>query len=232
MEKAILLSELRALSATVPSFTGYSPTSRPHVEWLAKAHALVQRWNPSEAIGVQLASDMMPADLLRDSNLAKVFNTIHRAIADLEIQVGSIPGGAFGPGAVYDMLRALRDLLASAKTDVFVIDPYMDAEVFDGYISAIGRSVATRLLLTKFANSVKPAMAAYLKQYAVRLESRSSPRLHDRVVFIDKRSCYVLGQSIKDAARTRATYLAPLPAEIASLKLGIYEELWSTSTPL
>jgi hypothetical protein len=232
MEQTLLLAELRGLSANIPSFEDYSPISIPHAEWVGKAHALVQRWSSSDALAVQASADLMSSSLLRDSSLAKIVNTIHRAIADLEIRVGSSRGGAFGPGAVYDMLRALRELLASASTDVLIVDPYMDAEIFDAYISAVADSVAVKLLLARSANSVRPAMNAYSKQHATRLEARSSTTLHDRVVFIDRRSSYVLGQSIKDAAKNKPTYLAPLAPDVSRLKLLMYESIWSQASAL
>jgi hypothetical protein len=38
-----------------------------------------------------------------------------------------------------------------------------------------------------------------------------------------------MGQSIKDAAKAKPTYLLPLPADIAKLKLTHYEAIWVTA---
>jgi hypothetical protein len=42
----------------------------------------------------------------------------------------------------------------------------------------------------------------------------------------------VLGQSIKDAAKTKPTYLAPLASDAAQLKKADYEQIWSAASPI
>jgi len=53
-----------------------------------------------------------------------------------------------------------------------------------------------------------------------------SNQLHDRLFFVDGDVCWVLGQSIKDAAVKKATYLAPLSPDVAASKLTLYEDVW------
>src|SRR2546427_5966251 len=43
-------------------------------------------------------------------------------------EVGSLPPQTFGPGAVYDFMKALREVLASATTSLLVVDPYRSEE--------------------------------------------------------------------------------------------------------
>jgi hypothetical protein len=64
------------------------------------------------------------------------------------------------------------------------------------------------------------------------VEIRTSQLIHDRVIFLDDRSCWVLGQSVKDAAKSMPTYLAPLPSDVIPLKKDVYEQIWSTAKPL
>jgi hypothetical protein len=58
-------------------------------------------------------------------------------------------------------------------------------------------------------------------------ELRSSKDVHDRVVFADDR-CWVIGQSIKDAARKKPTYIVE-HSGVAAMK-GIYDQIWSGAT--
>jgi uncharacterized protein (UPF0303 family) len=51
-------------------------------------------------------------------------------------------------------------------------------------------------------------------------------------VFIDYDVCWVLGQSIKDAAAKKATYLAPLSPDVSSTKLGLYEDVWKQASAI
>jgi hypothetical protein len=131
MEPVALLVELQALADDAPDFGSYSPASRPHLAWLGKAHALIARWNSLEAISFAHSADMLSVDAIRDMNVAAVIGTIHRAIAAVRLQVPAHPNQVFGPGAVYDFYKALRDLLMSATVAVLVVDPYLDEDIFD-----------------------------------------------------------------------------------------------------
>lgn len=228
MEKVVLLTELRALASDVPDFAKYSPTSKPHLEWLGKANALLKVWDKYEVIGFKSAADSLSLELIRDMNVAKLMGVLHRGIADLELQVPALPPQAFGPGAVYDFQKALRDLLSSSATSLFIIDPYLDEQIFDAYLSTVGPQISVRLLARQYAAALKPAVLAFVAQKKMSVEVRSSTATHDRVLFVDDRSCWVLGQSIKDAAK-KPTYLAPLSDDAAQLKKADYEAIWSTA---
>jgi hypothetical protein len=232
MDQVALLSELRTLANDVPNFAAYSPSSRIYLEWLGKAHALISRWNQVEAISFKTAADFLAFDLTRDVNVGQLLGILHRAIADLEIRVPELPPQAFGPGAVYDFHRALRDLLASATTKLLIVDPYLDDQIFDAYISMVSSQVVVRLLARKYAASLAPAVQKFIAQKRMTVEVRSSQEIHDRVIFIDGRSCWVLGQSIKDAAKVKPTYLAPLAPDASQLKKTDYERIWTTATPI
>ena len=231
MEKVVLLTELRALASDVPDFSKYSSTSKPHLEWLGKASALLTVWNKYEVIGFKSAADSLSLELIRDMNVGKLMGVLHRAIADLELQVPALPTQAFGPGAVYDFQKALRDLLSSSTKSLFIIDPYLDEQIFDAYLSTVASQVSVRLLARQYAAALKPAVLAFVAQKKMSVEVRSSTATHDRVLFVDDRSCWVLGQSIKDAAK-KPTYLAPLADDAAQLKKADYEVIWSTAKPI
>jgi hypothetical protein len=142
----------------------------------------------------------------------------------LELQVPVLPPQAFGPGAVYDFHKALRDLLASATKSLFIVDPYLDDQVFDAYLSTVSQQVHVRLLARDYAASLKASVGKFIAQKKVKVEVRSSERIHDRVVLVDDGSCWVLGQLIKDAAKSKPTYLAPLATDAAQLRKADYEQ--------
>lgn len=78
----------------------------------------------------------------------------------------------------------------------------------------------------------KPAVEKFNTQLGAKAEVRISTEFHDRVLFLDGLSCLVMGQSIKDAAKTKPRYLAPLPSDIAKLKLVHYEGIWRSANAL
>jgi hypothetical protein len=232
MDKAVLLAQLRSLLESSPNFATYSPTSGEHQAWLAKAHALVSRWNRLESISLASAADFMHMPLLRDGQVAKIIGLIHRAIADLELETPKLGDQAFASGAVYDFFKALSAALRSAMNSVFIIDPYLDDQIFDIYLTNIPAGLSVRLLAQRYGNLLKPAVQKFSTQHGNSVEVRVSPEFHDRIVFVDDLSCWVMGQSIKDAAKAKPTYLVPLSADIARLKLSHYEAIWNTATVL
>jgi hypothetical protein len=232
MEPRILVSRIKALLANAPSFATYTPTSHEHQAWLAQAHALVARWKPIEAISVKSSSDFLANSLLRDSNLAQVYGALHRAIADLELSLPAEAGQAFGPGAIYDFFKALNSLVASASSCLMIADPFVDAEIFDAYLSSVPAGVRIRILTKKAPANLKQAIDKFSVQRGTAIEARLSRDFHDRIVFVDGSDCWVLGQSIKHAAKSMPTYLAPLSPDVASDKFGFYESIWGGAEPV
>jgi hypothetical protein len=226
MEPEVLLAQLRALFERAPDFDQYSPTSRDHMIWLGQAHALVSRWNSIEAASFQIAADFLPMDLVRPNNVAKIFGIIQRAISDLELSVPDNTGTVFSAGEVYDIFRALNEVIASAEKSIFIIDPYLDETVFNHYLTSRKPDVTVRLLLSKKADQLKPSVEKYIAQHGEVLKIKKTRAIHDRVIFIDGYVCWVLGQSLRDAAKAKPTYLVPLSPDVVQEKLEDYESIW------
>lgn len=108
----------------------------------------------------------------------------------------------------------------------------MDDTVFDAYLSSVPKGISVRLLVGKYTAKVKPAAEKFITQYGALLEVRASTAFHDRLVFVDGDACWVIGQSIKDAASSKPTYLAPLAPDIAKPKLSAYEQIWLAATAI
>ncbi|MCU0834294.1 MAG: hypothetical protein MUC77_07645 [Chromatiaceae bacterium] len=229
MEPEVLLAQLRALLERMPDFEQYSPFSREHALWLGQAHALVDRWDKVQAIMLQVAADTLPMELMRASNVATISGVLHRAIADLELKVPGKGKVAFAAGEVYEFFQELNKVIASSEKSIFIVDPYLDATVFDYYLNSRGTGVTVRLLLSKNSENVKAAAEKYAQQYATVLEVRKSNKIHDRVIFLDGYVCWIVGQSLKDAAKAKPTYLAPLAPDVVATKLEHYESIWANA---
>jgi hypothetical protein len=231
MDDALLLAELEAQARTTPAFKRSTPLTASDHQWLGRTHALLKRWNPYDAVSFMVAADSVGNEFSHERSLATVQGTLYRAIEDLRLKVQGKPEGVFGPGAVYDFHRALRDVMQSASTSLFVIDPYMNGKVFD-YLIEVPAGVTTRLLTMHKPAAVKAAMATFKQQYPLPVEAREASPLHDRVVFVNGSSCFVLGQSIKDAAVKSPTYLAPLSGDLVADKLAAYETVWASAATI
>ena len=92
------------------------------------------------------------------------------------------------------------------------------------YAGAIPRTVGFRLLSVNVPTDV----VALAHKYAAggNLAFRSSNSIHDRVVFADQR-VWLIGQSLKDAAKKKPTYIVE---HDEPLMRGIYENIWQSAT--
>jgi hypothetical protein len=134
----------------------------------------------------------------------------------------------FEPGQEYELYRTVKTILGFAAKEIFIIDPYINTEMFEVYADSIPRTVLFRLL-TNSAN-IPSAVLSLAQKYASggNFQFRSSSSIHDRVLFADNR-VWLCGQSLKDAAKKKPTYIVE---HDEALIRRIYEDIWSNATPL
>ena len=87
------------------------------------------------------------------------------------------------------------------------------------------------ILAGAYSGDTKTHADKHSQQHGSTIHLRQSDELHDRLIIIDGADCWITGGSVKDAGK-KATYLIPIAPQIASVKLGIYVEIWSRSNPL
>lgn len=232
MEPEVLLAHLKALLGRAPDFSNYSPASQEQHAWRGQTHSLIRAWDRAESASLKVTIDFIPMSVGREKNIANVFGVIHRAISDLELRVPAEQQVSFGAGDVYDFFRALRKIVESAESEIFVVDPYLDNTVFDQYLTARNPDVTVRLLVKEYANDVTAARDKYVAQHGAVVVVKQSAAIHDRVIFTDNELCWVVGQSIKDAAKAKPTYLVPLSPDVAMAKLSDYNTIWESANAL
>ncbi len=97
---------------------------------------------------------------------------LRSCIAELELDLPDTGiKGVYEPGEQYEFYRDVSTCLKLAQTEIFIIDPYLDAEIFDVYAHAISRAVRFRLL----SANIPPNVQALAQKYAAggNLEFRS-----------------------------------------------------------
>ena len=181
---------------------------------------------------MQTASNFLPLETIRQTNISKIFGSIDRAIADLELQVPASAQVSFGAGDVYDFFNALNKVIASAEKELFIVDPYLDQSVFDHYLASRDKAVTVRLLSKNNAEALVPASQKYIAQHGAVLQLRKCSAIHDRLVFVDDYVCWLIGQSVKDAAKANPTYLVQAQPDVVPSKLQNYESIWASAVPL
>ena len=136
---------------------------------------------------------------------------------------------AYSPGFQYDLFRDIRDLLQKARRSVFVVEPYPNEDVFDLYVAAVASTVSVRLLTKNTTPSFRKVFQRYRKKPGVRIEAKTSTLIHDRVIIIDETDVWALGQSLKDAATTKPTYLVRVNLKVI---MDQYEMIWQSAAAL
>ena len=132
---------------------------------------------------------------------------LYEARSDLQSRVAPPISEVFCRGQRYEYFDELRKLIELARSDLFFVDPYIDAEFVSRYLPLVRAGTAVRLLTYKHVNSALPAVDLFAQQHGLKISVRSDPALHDRLVFIDGRECYSSGGSFKDGARNSSTML-------------------------
>jgi len=147
------------------------------------------------------------------------------SVAELELDLPDAGiKGVYEPGEEYEFYRDTSACLKLAQREILVIDPYLNAEIFDVYARAIHRTVAFRLLSASVPADVKTLAQKYAS--GGNFAFRSSNSIHDRVLFADNR-VWLTGQSLKDAAKKKPTYIVEHDETVMR---GIYESIWKAAT--
>jgi hypothetical protein len=130
------------------------------------------------------------------------------------IEKGNIDQHVFFPaGAVHDAFVHIRALFKNAHLEIFVVDGYVDASLFQFLLST--NSPKTCRILTNSKRLPKNFLAetkAFVMQHGFAISIRSTDTFHDREIILDNRQVFVLGASIKDAGK-RAFNIVPVEAK-------------------
>jgi hypothetical protein len=149
-------------------------------------------------------------------------------IQELELSIPKAEiKGAYAPGDDYEFYRDLKSIVEKGTKSLFVIDNYLDVQLFDLYMERVSPSVDIRILTDQLRGAVQTVVQKFVKRG--QFELRTSRDAHDRHVFVDNRG-WVIGQSIKDAAVKKPTYIIEL-GNPSALR-AVYEQIWSAATPV
>ena len=152
---------------------------------------------------------------------------LRSCISELELDLPDTGiKGVYEPGEEYEFYRDVTACLKLAQKEILVIDPYLNNDIFNVYAGAIPRTVFFRLLSTNIPGEVQTLAQKY--GAGGNFSLRSSISIHDRVLFADGR-VWVTGQSLKDAARKKPTYIVESDEP---LMRPVYEQIWQTATKL
>jgi len=151
---------------------------------------------------------------------------LRSAIRELQLELPEAEiKGSYEPGDEYAFYADLKRIVTAAERQIMIADNYLNTDVFDLYIGPIPPHVSVRIMTDQLRGNLE----LVAKKYATRgnFQLRSSNEVHDRAVFVDGR-CWVIGQSIKDAAQRKPTYMVEL--QDATKMRAIYDDIWNRAT--
>lgn len=207
--------------------------------WLGRLTALVEQ---SGDIGDALTLKTNSAKLLdtRMDNDVKaereILAVLYRALARAELAAPtSVRGSFIAVGEHFDVFRAIKEIFGSAREQLLIVDPYLDEVILTDFLPLANEGVVIRLLADEASikPSLKPASERWIAQHdQVRpLQTMAAPArsLHDRLIFVDQSSVWILTQSFKDFAARAPGTIQKADADLAKLKLEAYETIWNSA---
>ena len=228
----MMLQRLKQTLVQMPDLASFDKSNPAHTQWIGQTLALIRHVSPNDAYRFDLAAGMVGIDIHKEHNYTEMRSTLEMVIATLELQNPEETQKVYGPGAQYDFYRDLKRIIEGATKSVFIVDPYINTELFDLYVEKIKNGTNVRLLTSNFDSATEAIIKKYQAKPSIYFQAKRSSEIHDRVIIIDGTACWVLGQSIKDAAKKKPTYIAPLPSDVVTLKEAHYEKIWNAATTI
>lgn len=126
--------------------------------------------------------------LTHEDNFEKIF----KAIEQKQIKQTQ---GIFYDGQIYDSYSFISDLLRSAKSEIILIDNYIDDTVLTLF------SKIPNIKVTIYTNIISKQLKLDFEQYSKQYNNimlKTFKNSHDRFLIIDKNEIYHIGASLKD----------------------------------
>lgn len=238
-----LYHELGYLIAEMPNLAEPQWQTSEAQRWLGRASARIeQSGNLVDAAAFNAAVNNLCSNPRFPNHIAavpRIATILYRVLARAELQASPASRGAFIPvGEIFSAFSALSKILSEATSTVMFVDPYADANLLTDFAVLVPDGVTTRVLADAGSKkgALAPALRHWVQQYGPErpLEGRLAPArsLHDRLIIIDERVSWSLGQSFNALAARAPTSLMRADLETADLKIQAHKLIWQTSAPI
>ena len=134
-------------------------------------------------------------------------------------------------GSQHDAYVELRKIVQLAKSDMLIVDPYVDETLWD-LLSNMQSSVKLRVLTQQMKKDFRLEARKFSAQHGNAIEVRTTSKYHDRFIVQDNQSCWHIGASIKDAGNKAFAFSELLRPELVKFVIADVENEWSASSPV
>lgn len=128
----------------------------------------------------------------------KTDTKIEHVLNALEDKTQKPDEGVFFDGQIYDAYAFINDLLKSAKSEVVLIDNYIDDTVFTLFSKYPNLKI--KIYTHAISKQLKLDYQKYQMQYQ-NIELQEFKNAHDRFMILDNKEVYHIGASLKDLGK-------------------------------
>ncbi|MFC5694632.1 hypothetical protein ACFPU0_03550 [Pseudomonas sp. GCM10022186] len=239
MDPEALYHQLGHHIASMPDLNGDGWNSPEVQRWLGRAAALIEAGGDIADIAAFKVACGGLGGVLHNGNVQTITTVIFRALARAELAAPATAQGSFIPaGEPFSALAAVSKVLGAATRSVLIVDPYADANLLTEFAVLAPEGVGLLVLADQASHKpgLRSAAAAWIEQHGPSrpLQVRLAPvrTLHDRLIIVDEREAWTLGQSFNALATRAPTSLIRSNPETASLKVEAYRQIWDAATTL
>jgi hypothetical protein len=243
IDPADLYARLGELLGTMPDLDAPGEIPAETHRWLAQAYALVEASGLTlDAIQLKFATECLLRPAGYEGQAAIIRSIMHRAVAVLELNTPPAARGIFiAAGNVHDAMVRIGNVLKQAKSDVLIVDPYVNEKLLSDFALTIPKGASIRLLADRYQVAKKspllqPAVERWGTQHRsdrpLKTRLANKGKLHDRSIMIDGTDAWILTQSFNAFAERAHGMIVQVDRETAALKISAYEELWESATDL
>jgi len=236
LTKEQVLNGLKQAYRTLPSITELARSSEEVKVWNSRAKALLKYTDKQIDAKIEYVEgnfDVRHPTIIKRTGIAysNIKQILIDAITELEFEVG-VQAIAVDPGNVFDYFNETRKILESAKSEIFLIDPYVDADIVSDYFATIDPSIKIRILTSArpgVLSSIVPAATKLNQQTGINIEIRSvnsSDRLHDRFWLIDDSKGFQSSCSVNAGGKKSAAVIMEVH-DIFDATQTTYEGFWT-----
>ena len=242
MDPETLYLQLIRLVASMPDLRApVSPVTPAMNQWLGRAIALVEESGAdlTDVVSLKAAARMLDSPA-RGQAAQTIATIVHHALARAEMTAPASAQGAFiAAGDTLNAFAAVAKVLARAKSDIMMVDPYADQTIITDFALTAPENVAVRILGSDKqtrAQSMRVAAERWVEQFGPNrhLTIRLAPqaKLHDRLILIDGSEAWSAHQSFNGMAQRSHTSIEQSEPELAKMKIQAYEAEWNAARPL
>ena len=174
---------------------------------IMRAFVAIRRFVSDHAGLVQRVGAIELKQLETDKRLDTVFDALDRSKL--------LPCGVLPANSEYDSIRMVSRLIAQAKSELLIIDPYADMTLLD-ILSEKASGVTVRLICKDRGKPTRSEIEKFNRQYKG-LTVEHSDDFHDSYILIDNAELHNLGSSINYLGCRVTNYSTCDPKEIRKL---------------